>query len=75
MSSRPHEVFADAIREAVIGGAVAVASGEMPELSITITMAQSRDPEEHDDGSSNGEIQLSVEFDPPLSRDSEEVLR
>ena len=75
MSSQPHEVFADAIRDAVIGGAVLVASGDMPELSITINMAQLLDREEHDDGSSNGEIQLSVEFDPPLSRDSEEVLR
>ena len=66
MSSKPHEVFADAIREAVIGGAVAVASGDMPELSITITMAQSRDPEEQDDDSFTGGIELSVAFDPPL---------
>ena len=67
MSKQPHELFADAIREAVIGGAVAVASGDMPELAITITMAQSRDPEEHNDDSCTGGLQLSVAFDPPLS--------
>ena len=65
---QPHEAFADAVREGVVGGAVLVASGEMPELTITIRMKQGEEGiEQRDDGLYLASLQLSVEFDPPVS--------
>ena len=67
MEKQPHEAFADAVREAVVGGAVAVAGGQMPELAITIKMAQTHESKEHGDDNFTGAVTLSVEFDPPLT--------
>lgn len=64
---QPHEHFADVVREGIVGGAVLVASGDYPELTITIRMKQGEEKiEQRDDGLYLASLQLSVEFDPPI---------